>query len=144
MNNGKLVKIFTIISSISILIMLLFLIYRQVEERYVQQDDVLIRLRNKCASVFPEEMKKIKLYKGDKSYTINKEKVYLCMKDQNGTYYNDHILMHVLLHEIAHTKCPEIGHTELFQEIFRELMYKAEAEGIYDINEEIPNDYCSF
>ena len=142
MNN--ILNIFSVIISIILLAVLLLFVYKQVEETFLQQDDVLTNLRNKCVKVFPEEMKNIRLYKGDKSYTINKEKIYLCMKDENDAYYKEDILMHVLLHEMAHTMCPEIGHTEMFQDIFRGLMDKASNEGIYDLETRIPENYCMF
>lgn len=133
-----------IILSIVLITLLFFLVYKQVKETFTQQDDVLLRLRNRCSKVFPKEMESIQLYTGDKSYTINKEKVYLCMKDENGNYYNDNILTHVLLHELAHTMCHEVGHTDLFQEIFQDLMERAHEQGIYDMDTYIPENYCVY
>ena len=39
-----------------------------------------------------------------------KQKVYLCLKDENNEYYNDNMLIYVALHELAHVLCDEIGH----------------------------------
>ena len=60
----------------------------------------------------------ISLSKGKKSYTINKEDIFLCLLDENGNYYHDNMLIYVLLHEISHSVCNEIGHTEKFNKIF--------------------------
>ncbi len=137
----------TIISIIIVLFLIAFLmyfVYKQIKEEYMQDDPLLKELKFTLMEAFPNEMKNIRLYKGDKSYTINKEKIYICMKDKKGEYYNKDILTHVILHEMAHTQCPEIGHTELFQDIFQDLMERAHEKGIYNIHEPIPDDYCMY
>lgn len=84
----------------------------------------------------------IQLFRGSKSYTLNKEKVYLCLYDENKKYYPMNMLMYVALHELAHCLCKEVGHTTKFFEIFRELLQKAEEKGVY--NPDIPpiDNYC--
>jgi hypothetical protein len=86
----------------------------------------------------------VSLSKGDKSYTINKEDIFLCLKDENNQYYNDNMLVYVLLHEISHSICDEIGHTEKFHKLFSALTRKAVELGIY--NDQIPliRDYCLY
>ena len=86
----------------------------------------------------------ISLSKGKKSYTINKEEIFLCLKDENDQYYSDNMLIYVLLHEISHSVCDEIGHTEKFHKIFNALTTKAVELGIY--NNQIPliRDYCLY
>ena len=37
-------------------------------------------------------------------------------------YYNDDILLYVLVHEICHVLCPNIGHTPEFNNIFEALL----------------------
>jgi len=34
-------------------------------------------------------LNEIELYRGEKSYTINKQKIYLCLRDENGEYYHN-------------------------------------------------------
>ena len=60
-------------------------------------------------------------YRGDKSYTLNKETVYICLKNEHGQYYDENMLIYVIAHEISHVLCPEVGHTELFFEINEKL-----------------------
>ena len=81
---------------------------------------------------------------GKKSYTINKEDIYLCLKDENNKYYNDNMLIYVLLHEISHQSCYEIGHTPLFHEIFQLYLAKAIELGIYNPNIPIIKNYCTY
>jgi len=89
-------------------------------------------------------LNELSLYKGDKSYTINKENIYLCLKDENDKYYNDMMLIYVLLHEVSHSLCNEIGHTEKFTKIFKALLDKATQMKIYDPSVQIIRNYCSY
>ncbi len=89
-------------------------------------------------------LNEIILTRGKKSYTINKEKIYMCLKDQNNQYYDMNMLLHVMLHEIAHILCfDEIGHTQKFYTIFDELLRKASDMKIYDMNKPLIQDYCT-
>ena len=93
-------------------------------------------------------MNQIRLCKGGSSYTIDKQFMYICTKDENDEYYEDTMLMHVLLHETAHVICDEIGHTKKFDDIFRELMDEAHAptcpnqSPIYDKFAPLVDNYC--
>jgi len=87
-------------------------------------------------------MDEIRFYEDDQSYTINKEKVYLCLKDKKGKYYGKNMIIYVTLHEIAHVICDEIGHTEKFKQIFDELLYEASVRGIYNPSIPIVQNYC--
>lgn len=88
-------------------------------------------------------MKDITIVPGDKSYTINKKKIYMCLKDANNEYYNLNMLTYVLLHEIAHTLSVSVNHTEEFKQIFGELLYEAIQQGVYNPNIPIVMDYCN-
>jgi hypothetical protein len=91
---------------------------------------------------------RLKLCKGDSSYTINKSVVYLCVHDKEGSYYDEHMLMHVLLHEFAHALCDEIGHTKKFDDIFSEFMDEchmptcSNQKPIYDKTLPLLDNYC--
>ena len=101
-------------------------------------DGLLIELNNENI------LDRIKFHRGDKSFTINKEKVYLCLYDENGEYYNTNWLIFVTLHELSHVLCDEIGHTEKFQKIFDELLEEAIKEKIYNPEDPINANYCTF
>ena len=87
----------------------------------------------------------LKLYRGKKSYTINKENTYMCLYDEKGEYYPLNLLIYVLLHERAHSlNLKDIGHTELFYKIFQELLDEAEKLGIYNQKIPIDDNYCLY
>ena len=90
-------------------------------------------------------MSEIKLSEGPKSFTINKKQIYLCLKDKKAgeeNYYDYNSLIFVTLHEIAHVLCDELGHTEKFKHIFKELLDHAASLGLYDETKPFVKDYC--
>ena len=132
----------------SILILLLLLagsiwwITYSIREKYLQNDPKLKELKDLLLPLHPD-IKGIKLYKGNKSYTINKEKIYLCLRDENGKYYDNNMLIYVLIHELAHFfNREDIGHTEKFHEIFNKLLEKSITLGIYDPSIPPIQNYC--
>lgn len=131
-----------------ILSLLLALVIRSAYNKIVEyykpetEDPVLLKIRDRLAPVFPE-IQKIKLYDANKSYTINKTQVHICMKDENGAYYHDNMLTYVLLHELAHVRCDEIGHTDKFYKIFQNLLDQASSAGLYNPSIPIVQNYCS-
>jgi len=129
--------------SIAFLIILVLIITYQVRENLSSFDPVLKQIKHKCKDVHPI-IPRIELYEGKKSYTINKEKIYLCLKDKNGKYYNTNMLVYVFLHEVAHILCDEIGHTAKFARIFDDLLEEATRLGVYNPNIPIIDDYCEY
>ena len=136
---------------------IIWLCITEIEEYQLQNDDKLKQLKEMLKPLFMKKhvgileplndrniLNNIGLYKGDKSYTINKQKIFLCLKDQYGKYYPDMQLKYVLLHEISHTICESVGHTEEFNHIFDVLLREAISLGIYDKDFEIIQDYCTY
>ena len=80
------------------------------------------------------------------SYSVNKgEELSICLKDkQSNELYNINLLMYVVIHEMSHFACPEIGHGLLFQKIFHQFTLVAIELGLYtreDYNNN-PINYC--
>ncbi len=151
--------IYTIISVVIIICFIIWIIITQIEEYKLQDDPKLRELKQKVAPLFDKNIKyqgilscinnrdvlnEVTLYKGEKSYTINKQKIFLCLKDEYDEYYDDMMLLHVLLHEICHSLCDEIGHTEKFNEMLDELLKKADEMNIYDLNYPVLQNYCQY
>ena len=95
-----------------------------IRERLLPYDPKIDELKNKLALVHPES-KNLQFFNDKKSYTINKQKVHLCIKDENGEYYNDNMLVYVSLHELAHVICDEVGHTQKFWAMFDAILEEA-------------------
>ena len=80
------------------------------------------------------------------SYTINKgEKIVFCIRDKLfNNIHNINTIMYVVLHEMSHIACPEIGHTELFRKIFKFLLIEGNKINIYVLADydKNPVDYC--
>ena len=150
---------FRIVLAIIIVLLIVWIISSKIRENYLADDPMLHDLKETIRPLFETDKEydgllstlnyknvfnKIKLLKGDKSYTINKEKVYLCLKDEKGSYYSKNMLIYVTLHELSHVICPEIGHTDLFYEIFQEVLDKASDKGIYNPSIPLIKNYCTY
>ena len=118
-----------------------YLIYMQIKEYYDSKDPMLATIKEKLQIMHPK-VANINFFEGNKSYTINKKKIYLCLKDEFDEYYDLNMLMYVAIHELSHVLCDEIGHTPKFNRIFQENLLKAEKLGIYDSNKPIITNYC--
>jgi hypothetical protein len=140
-----------------LIIVIIILIVEQIEEYSLQDDPKLMEIKTAIEPLFSKNIKytgildvinkrdifnELTFYKGNKSYTINKEKVFLCLKDKQDNYYDMNTLIFVTLHEISHSLCDEIGHTAKFNKIFDELIKKAAEMKIYDPKQSIVQDYC--
>lgn len=142
------------------IIFISWIIREQIKENMLQDDPKLLELRALFDKVFYKNRKyngelsrlnnrnimdEITLYKGEKSYSINKHKVFLCLKDEKDVYYNNNILIYVLSHELAHCiNRDNIGHTQEFYDIFEEVLDLMAQEGIYNPSLPIPSSYCTF
>ena len=151
--------LYTVILALVIIGFIIWLIRVQIEDFELQSDPKLHELKSILYPMFNKQnfndpllqklkngnvLEKIQLYKGEKSYTINKSKVYLCLRDpQTNEYYSNNMLLFVFLHELAHVLCNEIGHTESFQKIFDALLAEATTMGIYDSSIPPLTNYCN-
>lgn len=144
-----------------IIILILFIIitslFVQVRE-FITPDDYLMTIKNKLRPFFDPKkvtfkgilkglndgniIDKIPISKGEKSYTINKKKIYICLKNENKEYYDENMLIYVILHEIGHVLCESEGHTEEWHTIFRSLQNYASKRGFWDARKPIINNYC--
>jgi hypothetical protein len=129
-------------------LVLLFFMCKTIKENLLPYDPKIDDLRRRLLLVH-DKASSLQFYHDKKSYTINKQKIHLCIKDENGTYYDDNMLIYASLHELAHAICNEIGHTPKFWAIFDELLLKASNtidpktnKPVYDKNGQIDLNYC--
>ncbi len=80
------------------------------------------------------------------SYSINKgEELVFCLRSKStGKLHDINLLMYVAVHELAHTACPETGHTPLFNKIFKFLLEIAIENKLYYYEDYASNpiEYC--
>jgi len=80
------------------------------------------------------------------SYSVNKgEEFVFCLKcKKTGELHSLNLLMYVAVHEMAHAGCHEIGHTPLFNKIFRFYLNQAMEIGLYKYEDYSSNpvNYC--
>lgn len=105
-----------------------------------------IELLNENLTKTRTEIKEKPESSSDTSYSINKgEELVFCLKSKKtGKYHNIDLIMYVVLHEMAHMACPEVGHTPLFSKIFRFLTEEAIKMRIYNHTNYAlyPTEYC--
>lgn len=135
-------KCILLLCAILLLIGILWWVTQTISEHYLQQDPMLLKIKHVCSDLHPD-VKKLKLFKANKSYTLNKNSIYLCLKDENGEYYPLNMLVYVFIHELAHfCNKEDVGHTEKFHQIFEELLDKAHEMGIYNPSIPVIDNYC--
>lgn len=108
----------------------------------VKENFLIVTLKERLAIVDPT-FKQIDIRESSSSYTEDKSIIYLCLRDENGSYYPMNTIMYVALHEIAHLlNRYDFGHTPTFNKIFDRLLCKAAAKGVYNPNEPHSSFYC--
>jgi hypothetical protein len=120
---------------------ILYVFYRiliEIRDNYEnQREDEYVRLLvERIRRIDPRVhgvVDQLRFFEGDKSYTIDKKYVFLCKRDKKtGEQYHNNQLVLVLIHEISHALCDEVGHTPKFEAIFEDLLEKASKKGVYD------------
>ena len=112
-------------------------------ERFDEVPPIISKLKRELSAVHPA-FHKTRVVKGDQSYTLNKEKVFLCLHDKKtGKMYDKNMLTYVLIHEMAHVlNKGDEGHTPAFHKIMDQLLDIAEKKGLYDPSIPLVEDYC--
>lgn len=139
--NASLLNIMTSIIVFFCFFLLVWILTTKIKDHYNQFEPKLLELRKKLRKHFPNEINRTSFHCGDSSYTLDKTSVHVCLTDENGNYYSDNTLMHVILHELAHVRSKSIGHTPEFHDNFADMLEKAEKVGLYDPNISVPTDY---
>ena len=125
-----------------LIVLCIVIIVYVIKDYNSSNDPMLSQLREDLIKVDPRASQ-LSFYKGDKSYSINKHKIYLCLNDKYGNYYSKNTLMYVSLHELAHCLNKfDTGHSDAFYNMFRILLHKAHVMGLYNPNLAIPDNYC--
>jgi hypothetical protein len=88
---------------------------------------------------------KAQWFPGTESYTEDKQKIFICLKDENGRDYPYDELVQVAAHESAHFLSPVIDKehkTPEFNNLHAELRRRAAALGLFDPQKPVSPSYC--
>lgn len=136
---------FTILTVLIISFIVYKLLYDNgsLTETYIEdKNPYLEQIINDLSIIIPE-IKSIEIYGSNKSYTLNKEKIFICHKDKYGNYYDYNSLIYVILHELSHYYNKKEGHGEEFKIIFSNLLDKAEEHNLWNRNIPMVENYCN-
>lgn len=107
-------------------------------------DPTLERLRRDLIKV-DTRLGRLQYFPGDESYTEDKERIFLCMKDDKDVYYDYNTLLQVALHEGAHalTRVIDKDHkTKEFNDMHEVLRKRASTLGLVDLTKNVSTGYC--
>lgn len=133
------------------ILLLLYVSYRiiiEIRDNYENQreDQYTRELVQKLRRIDPRVdaiVDHLRFFEGDKSYTLDKKYVFLCKRDKKTQQqYHQNQLTLVVLHEISHALCDEVGHTPKFDAILEDLLMKAQHAGLYDDSIPHVDGYC--
>lgn len=127
-----------------IIIIIIFLIYK-IYKKNNKYHDPLIKKIKYDVSLLDSRITNLNFYSSDESYTEDKHKIYLCLKDENGKYYDYNMLLYVAIHECSHalTKVVDVKHiTPEFRNMFEHLLRKATQMKIYTPETPLEKYYC--
>lgn len=112
--------------------------------RKIYQDPLIKKIKYDVSKLDPR-ISNIEFFSSDESYTEDKQKIFLCLKDENGKYYDYNMLMYVAIHECSHalTDVIDVEHiTPEFRGMFETLLRKAHKLGLYDPKSPLEEHYC--
>jgi hypothetical protein len=108
-------------------------------------DLILEKLKKDIIKIEPRASR-LKFAPSNESYTEDKERIFICMKDENNEYYSYNMLLSVMIHEIAHAFCNIIDKEHItpewnsLHEFYRQ---KGAKLGIFDPNLPPIAGYCN-
>lgn len=105
---------------------------------------VLKDIKDRVCKLHPR-IKDLTFKVANASETVDKTAVYMCLKDENGKYYDMNTLTYVAIHEMAHVLTDIVDPKHVSPEFLNTFFYlqkKGEALGIYDPKIKLPNVYC--
>lgn len=138
-----------LIMSLSLFFVVYFLFLNRKEsfcDEDCQEDSRTIdHLKDILRTIAPEIVN-YNIHSGSESVTINKEDIYICMRDpKTKKMYSFDVLLFVTLHEFAHVLSKTYStktHNDEFTNNFTKLLRKAYEKNFLLSTTSIPEDYC--
>ncbi len=141
----SLIVIIIIVLIVAVGIYYLFSSHIEYYSANTEEMTTLNQLKTILTDINPQ-FKKLNIYVGKESLTINKESIYICLKNpKDGIIYPLNLLLYIALHEIAHTMSKSYSlneHNEEFQANFNSLLELAHKKGYSLQGLKIPQNYC--
>jgi hypothetical protein len=137
---------FFVISFLLVLIFITFMVYKKEKHNQKQEEDyeLLERVRKDVSKLHPR-ISKLSFFSSDETYVDYKTMIYICLKNENGKYYDYNMIIEAAIHECAHALSPiydDKHQTPEFKTIFKYLLNRAEELKIYDSKKPHPPTYC--
>ena len=126
------------------LVAAVYLVFNYVRKVETFEDPKCKQIHEKLVKVDPRAQK-LSITGSNQSFTEDKMRVYLCLYDEKGNYYDDNMLMYVALHELAHAISRSIDpdhKTDEFKQNFQMLLDRAANIGVYDKSKPLNYEYC--
>ncbi len=132
---------------------------QEAADKLARLNQKLTQLVQHMVAKFPDDARVVQLhrnYNGEAlseggndssltSYTISKgERIVMCLRQTDGAFVDDNVIMYVAVHELGHIMTKEVGHTDSFWQSFRDLISEAITIGLYtkvDFGKH-PQPYC--
>ena len=135
-------KILVVFCALCLIGLISWWVISRIKEHHCSRNEKIKEIKIILDKLHPD-IKTTQFIQADKSYTINKDKIYLCLKDEKGEYYPLNMLIYVTIHEFAHKLNKEdVGHTVAFHETFDKLLADAAELGVYDPSIPPIDNYC--
>lgn len=129
-----------------IFILLIWFLTFNLNRVKIYDDPLIYTLKADLIRIDPRT-EDINFYASNQSFTEDKKRIYMCLKDKNGDYYPYNMLIYVACHELAHalSSTIDLSHTtEEFKNNYITLLTKARDLGLYDPNEPVVESYCKY
>ena len=126
------------------LVAAIYFVFNYVRKVETFEDPKCKQIHEKLIKVDPRAQK-LSISGSNQSFTEDKLRVYLCLYDEKGNYYDDNMLMYVALHELAHaiSRSVDPDHkTDEFKQNFQMLLDRAANLGVYDKSKPLNYEYC--
>ena len=131
------------IATVAIIVYILFSIH---SKNSTDNDDPMLNKLIEDMITLDPRMKDKVFHVGNESYTEDKKRIYLCIKDSEGHYYPYNVLIQVAIHEMAHALSNHndpIHVTSEFNDLHLELRKKAMTMGMFKQEDNVPTGYCT-
>lgn len=101
---------------------------------------LLERIKDDLTKIIPQTQS-LEFYESVQSFTIDKKKIYLSLRNHFGEFYDYDELLYVAIHELTHAIIPDVGHTPFFKVKMSQLHQKALNLNIMSELKKPPSDY---